>query len=48
MEYMTSACTGRKKEVSAGQTITVIDVEGGQVVNFFAEADAHNRLLENV
>lgn len=37
MEYMIPACTGRMIDVRAGQTITVIDVEGGQVVDFFAE-----------
>ena len=38
MEYMIPACSGKKVEVKQGQTIMVIDLEGGQVVDFFAEA----------
>jgi len=38
MEYMIPACSGEKINVKKGQTITVVDVEGGQVVDFFAEA----------
>ena len=37
MEYTVPACSGKRIEVKRGQTITVIDVEGGQVVDFFAE-----------
>ena len=37
MEYIIPACSGDKIEVKKGQTITVIDIEGGQVVDFFAE-----------
>lgn len=37
-EYTIRACSGKRIEVRAGETITVIDVEGGQVVDFFAEA----------
>ena len=37
MKYMISACSGRRIDVRAGQNIIVIDVEGGQVVDFFAE-----------
>ena len=37
MEYLIPACTGKRIDVGKGQTITVIDVEGGQVVDFFAE-----------
>ena len=37
MEYMIPACSGRKIDVKQGQTITVIDIDGGQVVDFFAE-----------
>ncbi len=37
MEYMIPACSGKRIEVKQGQTITVIDVDGGQVVDFFAE-----------
>ncbi|MCB6607194.1 urea carboxylase-associated family protein [[Clostridium] symbiosum] len=36
-EYMIPACSGIKIDVREGQTITVIDIEGGQVVDFFAE-----------
>lgn len=36
-EYWIPACTGKKIEVKAGQTIIVVDVDGGQVVDFFAE-----------
>ena len=36
-EYMIPACSGIKIDVKQGQNITVIDVEGGQVVDFFAE-----------
>ena len=38
MEYMIPACSGKKIEVKQGQTITVIDLDGGQVIDFFAEA----------
>jgi len=37
LEYMIPACSGKRIEVKQGQTITVIDVDGGQVVDFFAE-----------
>lgn len=36
-EYIISACSGTKIDVKQGQSITVIDIEGGQVVDFFAE-----------
>ena len=36
-EYMIPACSGKRIEVKQGQTITVIDIDGGQVVDFFAE-----------
>ena len=36
-EYIINACSGQAIEVSSGQTITIIDIEGGQVVDFFAE-----------
>ena len=35
-DYWIPACSGQKIEVKKGQRITVIDVEGGQVVDFFA------------
>ena len=37
-EYMIRACGGQAIEVLKGQLITVIDVEGGQVADFFAES----------
>ena len=36
-EYMIYACSGRAIDVKAGQLVSVIDIEGGQVVDFFAE-----------
>ena len=36
-EYFIPACSGKRIEVKRGQTITVIDIDGGQVVDFFAE-----------
>ena len=36
-EYLISACSGRAIDVKAGQLISVIDIDGGQVVDFFAE-----------
>lgn len=36
-EYIIPACSGIKIDVRQGQDITVIDMEGGQVVDFFAE-----------
>ena len=35
---MIQACTGKRVDVFKGQTITVIDVSGGQVADFFAES----------
>lgn len=37
-EYIINACTGKAINVMKGQTITIIDIEGTQVVDFFAEA----------
>ena len=36
-EYFIQPKHGERIEVSTGQTITVVDVEGGQVADFFAE-----------
>ena len=36
-EYIIPACSGIKIDVRQGQNITVIDLDGGQVVDFFAE-----------
>ena len=37
-ECVVPACQGRAMDVASGQLISVIDVEGGQVVDFFAES----------
>ncbi len=36
-EYLINACSGKSIDILQGQNITVIDVEGGQVADFFAE-----------
>lgn len=36
-EFFIEACSGKSIHVKKNQTITVIDLEGGQVVDFFAE-----------
>lgn len=36
-EYLINPCCGKAIEVRKGETITVIDIDGGQVVDFFAE-----------
>ena len=36
-DYLINACSGISIAVAEGQTITIIDVEGGQVADFFAE-----------
>lgn len=36
-EYIIPACSGKKITVKQGHNITVIDIDGGQVVDFFAE-----------
>ena len=35
MEYIIRSCSGLKIEAKKGQTISVIDMEGGQVADFF-------------
>ena len=45
-EYIIPACSGIKIDVQQGQSITVVDIEGGQVVDFFAEVtDKPNEFL---
>ena len=44
MEYFIPACSGKRIEVLSGQKISIVDVEGGQVVDFFAEV---TDMLEN-
>lgn len=43
MEYWIPACSGKRIEVRNGQKITVVDVDGGQVVDFFAEVTGEAR-----
>ena len=40
-EYVIPACSGMKIDIKQGQSITVIDIEGGQVVDFFAEVSGN-------
>ncbi len=40
-EYIISPCSGLKIDVKQGQNITVIDIEGGQVADFFAEVNGN-------
>lgn len=37
-EYYIDVCTGRAIDVQESQIITITDIDGGQVVDFFAEA----------
>lgn len=37
-EHFIPACSGKRIDVRQGQTVSVIDIEGGQVVDFFAVA----------
>ena len=41
-EYIIPARSGKKFDVKQGETITVIDTEGGQVVDFFAEVTGNS------
>lgn len=36
-EYIIDACSGKSMKILTGQQITIIDIDGGQVVDFFAE-----------
>lgn len=46
MEYLVDACTGRAFEMRSGECITIEDIEGGQVVDFFAvDAINHQEML---
>lgn len=38
-EYLIPACSGASIDVAEGESISIIDVEGGQVADFFAECD---------
>ena len=42
MEYIINACSGKKIEVKKGQKIIVVDIEGGQVVDFFAKSKVND------
>lgn len=46
-EYIIPECSGVKIDVKQGQSITVIDIEGGQVVDFFAEVSG-NAIVERI
>lgn len=37
-EYVIDACSGKAIACQKNQTVTIVDIEGGQVVDFFAEA----------
>lgn len=46
MEYIVDACTGRAFQLRSGECITIEDIEGGQVVDFFAVgATDHREML---
>lgn len=47
-EYIIPACSGMKIDVKEGQTITVVDIDGGQVVDFFAEVNEKEFLSTGV
>lgn len=36
VEYFIPACSGRKINIKRGQRLTITDLEGGQVADFFA------------
>lgn len=40
-KYLIPACSGKKMGVKQGQLITIVDVEGGQVADFFAEVSGN-------
>lgn len=40
-KYLIPACSGKKIGVKQGQLITIVDVEGGQVADFFAEVSGN-------
>lgn len=42
------ACSGKRIDVRKNQTVTIVDVEGGQVVDFFAEVDDNEFLSTGV
>ena len=39
MEYTVNACDAISIDVSAGQKISIVDIDGGQVADFFAECE---------
>ena len=46
MQYIIQACCGQAIDVAAGQSITITDLEGQQVVDFFAEVQGnHNEFV---
>ncbi len=42
-EYLIPACSGMRIDVKKGQRISVVDIEGGQVVDFFAEVSGNEK-----
>lgn len=42
MQYRIEACSGRAIPMKAGQKLTITDLEGAQVVDFFAEAQGNH------
>lgn len=42
MEYFIPACPGRKINIKRGQRLTITDLEGGQVADFFAVSAEDN------
>lgn len=40
-EFTAAPCSGVSVQVAKGQTVTVIDMEGGQVADFFAEVSGN-------
>ena len=43
MDYYIPSCSGKKIDVKKGQRITVTDIEGGQVADFFAVSTVDNK-----
>ena len=40
-EYFIHACSGESMDIAEGELVSVIDVEGGQVADFFAECSGN-------
>ena len=46
MEYIINPCSGIKIKITRGQKIKIVDIEGGQVVDFFAELNLYLQVLQ--